>query len=133
MVYSVFLCPLGIEFDVDLVKRHLGAMPDVFLDPLGSLTYIVCGLPEGVELIRDERLAEPERFPYSVLVTVEPNVINVVQEYGDKYQLRSARDFVRWVIERHPCRIEDEYRDDWTDKVQREGVGVLYPSKLDVD
>ncbi|HEX2690922.1 MAG TPA: hypothetical protein VHN14_30120 [Kofleriaceae bacterium] len=58
-------------------------------------------------------------------------MINVFQEYGDEYDLRSARDFVRWIIEWQPCLVKDEYRFDWTEQVQREGVGVLYPSWLD--
>jgi hypothetical protein len=131
MVCSVFLYPIDDGFDVEAVKRHLDAMPDVFLDPLGTLTYIVCGVPEAVEACRDERIAEPDRFPYSVLVTVKPDVIKVVQEYGDEYELRSARIFVGWVIEHYPCLIKDEYRFDWTEQVWRDGVGVLYPPLLD--
>jgi len=131
MVHSVFLYPTNDGFDVDPVKRYLEAMPDVFLDPLGTPTYIVCGVPEAVEICRDARIEEPDRFPYSVLVIVKPDVINVVQEYGDEYELRSARDFVRWVIERQPCLVKDEYRFDWTEQVRREGVGVLYPPQLD--
>jgi hypothetical protein len=132
MVYSVFLHPIGAGFDVDAVKRYLEAMPDVFLDPLGTPTYVVCGVPEAVEHCRAARIKEPDRFPYSVLVTtIQPDVINVFQEYGDEYGLRSARDFVRWVIERQPCLVKDEYYRDWTEQVQREGVGVLYPPWLD--
>ena len=131
MVYSVFLYPTGDGFDVDPIKRYLEAKPDVILDPLGTPTYIVCGGPEAVEVRRDERVEHPDSFPNAVLVTVQPDVINVFQEYGDKYDLRSARDFVRWVIEQQPCLVKDEYRFDWTEQVLREGVGVLYPSHLD--
>jgi hypothetical protein len=133
MVYSVFLCPAIGTFDVEAVQRYLEAKEDVFLDPLGTSTYVVCGGPEAVEVRREARIQEPDRFPNGVLVTVKPDVINIFQEYGDKYDLRSARDFVRWVIELQPCRIQDEYRSDWTEKVQMEGVGVLYPARLDVN
>jgi hypothetical protein len=131
MVHSVFLYPTGDGFDVDPIKRYLEAKPDVILDPLGTPTYIVCGGPEAVAVRRDKRIEEPDRFPNAVLVTVQPDMINVFQEYGDKYDLRSARDFVRWVIERQPCLVKDEYRFDWTEQVRREGVGVLYPPQLD--
>jgi hypothetical protein len=131
MVHSVFIYSANDGFDVDAVNRYLEAMPDAFLDPLGTLTYIVCGVSEAVEYCRDKRIAEPDRFPYSVLVTVQPDMIKVVQEYGDEYELRSARDFVRWVIEQQPCLVKDEYGADWTERVQREGVGVLYPPWLD--
>ena len=127
----MFLYPTGDGFDVDPVKRYLEAKPDVFLDPLGTPTYIVCGVAEAVELCRDERIEEPDRFPYAVLVVVKPDVINVVQEYGDEYELRSARDFVCWLIEQQPCLVKDEYRFDWTEQVQRDGVRVLYPPQLD--
>jgi hypothetical protein len=131
MVHSVFLYPTNDGFDVDPIKRYLEARPDVILDPLGTPTYLVCGVPEAVAVCRDERVEEPDSFPNVVLVTVQPDVINVFQEYGDEYDLRSARDFVRWVIERHPCLVKDEYRFDWTEQVRREGVGVLYPPQLD--
>jgi len=44
--------------------------------------------------------------------------------------LRSARNIVRWVIEHSRCRIEDEYREDWTERVAQQGVGILYPEQL---
>ncbi len=133
MVYSVFIYPSNDSFDVEAVKRHLEAKPDVFLDPLGTPTYVVCGVPAAVELRREARIEEPDRFPNGIFVTVKPDEINVFQEYGDKYELRSARDFVRWLLEQQPCTIQDEYSADWTERVKREGVGVLYPVRLDVD
>lgn len=133
MVYSVFFTPVAGSFDLESIKHYFEAKRDVFLDPLGTPTYIVCGVPEAVELSRERRLEEPDRFPYAVLVRVKPDEINVFQEYGDKYDLRSARDFVRWLLEQQPCTIQDEYSADWTERVRREGVGVLYPPRLDVD
>jgi hypothetical protein len=133
MVHSVFLYPASDEFDIEPIKRYLEAKPDVFLDPLGTRTYIVCGGPEAVDIRRKKRIERPDRFPCSVLVTVEPDVINVVQEYGDEYDLRSARDFVAWVIERQRCLIKDEYQFDWTEQLQREGVSVLYTPQLEQD
>lgn len=133
MVYSVFIYPANGSFDVATVENHLEAKPDVFLDPLGTRIYVLCGVPEAVDLNREARLEEPDRFPCAVLVTVKSDEINVFQEYGDKYDLRSARDFVRWLIEQQPCTIQDEYSADWTERVQREGVGVLYPVRLDVN
>lgn len=130
MVHSVFIYPAKGSFDVEAVKRYLEAKPDVFLDPLGTPTYVVCGGPEAVEVRRAKRIERPDRFPYAVLVRVQPDVINVVQEYGDQEDLRSARDFVCWVIEQQPCLLQDEYSEDWTEQVRREGVGVLYQPQL---
>lgn len=130
MVHSLFLYSVNDSFDVDAIKRHLEANPNVFIDPLGTPTYIMCGGPETVELRREKRIERPDRFPYSVLVTIQPDVINVVQEYGDEDDLHNARDFVRWIVERQPCRIEDEYGVDWTSRARDEGVNVLYAPQL---
>jgi hypothetical protein len=90
VVYSVFIYPTNDAFDVDPVKRHLDSKPDVFLDPLGTPTYVVCGVPEAVEVCRDARIEEPDRFPNAVLVTVQPDVINVFQGLpGVRRQIRS--------------------------------------------
>jgi len=56
--------------------------------------------------------------------------VNVFQEYGDEYELRSAREIVRWMIEHNRCRIQDEYYKDWTERVAQQGVEVLYPEQL---
>jgi hypothetical protein len=130
VVYSVFSYPVEGCLDVEAIARFLARQQDVLLDPLGTGIYLVCGLPVAVEWYRDRRLADPSEFPYVVLVTAKPEWVNVFQEYGDEDRLRSARDIVRWIIEHNRCRIEDEYRADWTDKVARDGVGVLYPEQL---
>ena len=130
MVHSVFLFPLEGSFDVSAIEQFLAQKPDVLLDPLGTGIYMVCGLPEAVEVYRDRRFEEPSQFPYAVLVTVKPEWVNLFQEYGDEDRLRSARDIVRWMLEHHRCRIEDEYREDWTERVVRDGVGVLYPAQF---
>jgi hypothetical protein len=45
----------------------------------------------------------------------------------------SIREVVRWVLERHPCRVEDDYFRDWTERIAREGVDALYPAGLTPD
>ena len=130
MVHSVFLYPIEGSLDVASIERFLAQQPDVLLDPLGTGIYLVCGVPEAKEIFRDQRLADPSEFPYVVLVTVKPEWVNVFQEYGDEDRLRSARNIVRWVIEHNHCRIEDEYREDWTERIAQQGVGALYPEQL---
>jgi hypothetical protein len=102
----------------------------VLLDPLGTGVYLVCGSPESIEFMRDRRLATPSEFPYAVLVTVKPDCINVLQEYANKLRLRSARNIVSWLLERKRCRIQDGYRNDWTERVAQQGVDALYPEQL---
>jgi len=130
MVHSIFLYPLNGSFNASVIEQFLMERPDVLLDPLGSGTYLVCGVPEAKEVYRDSRLARPSEFPYVVLLTVKPDCVNVFQEYGDEYELRSAREIVRWMIEHNRCRIQDEYYKDWTERVAQQGVEVLYPEQL---
>lgn len=131
MVDSVFLYPIGGAFEVASIEQFLAQQPDVLLDPLGTGTYLVCGVPEAKEVFREERLENPSEFPYVVLVTVKPECVNVYQEWGDEDRLRSARGIVRWMIEHYDCRIQDEYYADWTERVAQQGVGVLYPEQLE--
>src|SRR5882757_8713007 len=101
MMSSIFFYPIEGSLNVTAIGQYLTQQPDVLLDPLGSGTYIICGLPnveEIKEIIRKERLANPLEFPYSVLVTVASDELNVFQEYGDDGQLRSSRNFVRWLF-----------------------------------
>src|SRR4051812_7957553 len=127
MVHSVFLYPLEGSIDVAAVEQFLAKQPDVLLDPVGTGVYMVCGVPEAKKVYRKRRLEDPTRFHYAVLVTITPECVTVFQEYGDAARLRSARTIVRWMIEHSPCRIEDEYGKDWTERVAQEGVGILYP------
>ena len=130
MVDSIFLYPVDGSLDVASIERFLTQQPDVLSDPLGTGTYLVCGVPEAKEVLRDKRIENPSEFPYTVLVTVNPEWMNIFQEYGDKVERCSARNIVRWVIEHNRCRIQDEYYRDWTERVTQQGVGVLYPERL---
>jgi hypothetical protein len=129
MVYSIFLRPKG-TFDIERFRRWLDLRADTLLDPLGSGIYMLCGLPQSVEVLREIRVSKPSQFPSCVLVTLKPEEINVFQEYGDEDPLRSAREFVKTVIDETGCEVEDEYGTSWTERVRREGVNVLYPRRL---
>jgi hypothetical protein len=95
MVNDVFLYPVEGIFDVPSIEAYLKQLPDVELDPLGTGTFMVCGVPEAKALCREEREADPSRFPDVVLVSVKPEEVNVFQQYGDDHRLRSAPDIVR--------------------------------------
>jgi hypothetical protein len=131
LLESVFLLPAEGRFDPAPLEKYLSELPDVLLDPLGSGLYLVCGQEQATGPYRDRRLERPWEFPYVVLVTVTPEWVNVVQEYGNAEQLRSAREIVRWLLAEQPCRVEDAYQGDWTERVARDGVDVLYPDRLD--
>lgn len=127
---NLYLRPTAGSFDAERVRTYLESQDDVLRDPLGSGIYMICGFAESKRLYREERLAEPGRFPYVVLVTVEADCVHVNQEFGDEYRLRNTRSFVRWLLQHQAFRIEDEYGTDWTERVAREGVNVLYPATL---
>lgn len=132
MVYSVILSPLDEEetFDVEPIERYLAYKNDVLLDPAGTDTYLVCGLPEAKKGYHQARLADPSQFPYVVLITVSPDEVVVAQEFGDEDELRSARDFVRWMVENHRVRIVDDMGNEWTERVAKEGANILYPPNV---
>lgn len=132
MANNITLSPVDEDsFDVEAIEKYLAYRNDVMLDPAGTDTYIVCGVPEAKKDLRNRRLADPSRFPYAVLITVGFSKVQVAQEYGDEAKLRSARDFVRWMVEHFRCEIEDTYGTDWTERVAKEGVNVLYPKQID--
>lgn len=59
MVHSVFLYPVEGSLDVASIEQFLAQRPDVVVDPLGTGMYMVCGLPEAVEVYRDRRPKRP--------------------------------------------------------------------------
>lgn len=130
MVDSVFLYPIEGSLDASAIEVFLAQQPDVLPDPLGTGTYLVCGIPEVKELIREQRLANPSEFPYVVLVAVSLERVNIYQKWGDEDGLRSARNITRWILEHNRCRVMDEYYDDWTERVAQRGVETLYPESL---
>ncbi len=130
MVYSIFLHPTSGSFDIESFHKLLTQRSDALLDPLGSGIFMVCGLPEALEWARNKRINDPSQFPYCVLITLKPEEINVFQEFGDEAELRSAREFVKTVIDETGCEVKDEYGTSWTERVRQEGVSVLYPANL---
>lgn len=130
MVYSIFLRPTEGGFNTGRLRAWLEARPDTLADPVGGGEYMVCGSPASVEYARQERIDDPSRFPYCVLISIAPEEIVVVQEFGNRLTLPVARDFVKTVVDETICEIGDEGGGRWTEQVRREGVGVLYPPGL---
>ena len=130
MLTNLFLRPMKGEFELTAIKDRLDLMADVFVDPLGSGMYLVCGLPEAKEMYRDKRVEDPSRFPYVCLIDVTPEQVTVLQENGTAEQLRSARELVSWILQRFACHIEDDYKADITELYREVGVGAFYPKGL---
>jgi len=77
MLTNLILRPMKGEFELTAIKDRLDLMADVFVDPLGSGMYLVCGLPEAKEMYRDRRVKDPSRFPYVCLIDVTPEQVSV--------------------------------------------------------
>ena len=130
MTRNLYLTPTKSPFDVDTIRVRLDAQPDVFLDPLGTGTYLLCGIPEAVPARFAERVADPSRFPYLCLLRVAPKQVQVDQEYADTYGLRSAMEFMRWLWNDFEFTIREDGGADYTDLVRREGIEALYPPEV---
>ncbi|MEZ4376175.1 MAG: hypothetical protein R3B07_35545 [Polyangiaceae bacterium] len=105
----------------------------MLLDPLGSGIYMLCGLAAARGGYREQRISNPGEFPCVVLVTLRGNYVNVFQQYGNEEGLWSARVFVDWLLSQAPCRIEDAFFEDWSERVALGGVAVLYPPQMQHD
>lgn len=130
MAKNLILLPARGTFEVEDIKEYLHGRKDVFLDPLGTGIYLMCGVPEAVEYRRQERLQDSARFPYMCLVQVEPERVHIIQEMADAEELRSARAFLRWMCERFVCRIRDDYGQDLTERCGAGDIDKLYPPGL---
>jgi hypothetical protein len=113
---NVAVQPIAGGFDVAAVRSYLEAKPDVLLDPLGSGTYLLIGLgsPAAKGVLGRNRVADPSRFPYTTLILVTAERVDVYVEYSHREERGSAREFVTWLAGRQPCRITDEYGRDLT-------------------
>ena len=127
---NLFLSAIADGFDEARIRWYLEGRPGVVLDPLGTGAYMMIGVDAAAarKAYGQARLAHPSRFPYVITVRVSTDQVVVAQEYGDQHALRSARQFVDWLCGQQPCRIEDEYGNDLTERVARNGVQVLYPA-----
>lgn len=130
MTTNLFLRPTGGPLDIAAITAFVSSRDDVLLDPIGSRIYMIAGARDAKAVYRRARLEEPDRLPYMAWMTIEPDHVRIAQEFGDAPQLRSARTILSWILQHQAFRIEDEYGTDWTERVAREGIGVLYPATL---
>lgn len=115
---TITLTPESGVFDVDRIRDFVEAHPEILLDPCGSGTYLV-GPAYGPIRTRArlgaERLKDPTRFPYTCLIEVRAEAVVVWQEFADADKRAIGREVMRFVLEQHRCRIQDDYLRDITD------------------
>jgi hypothetical protein len=127
MIERVTFLPLEGTFDLAPIQEYLGRLPDVVLDPHGTGHYMFSGTPEMAKIHRLARLNDRSRFPYTGLLHVQPTYIAVMQGYTDAESRPTARTIVAWMLEHYRnTRIQDGYGQDWTERVARDGVDILY-------
>jgi hypothetical protein len=127
MTRNLFLIPLEGEFDSSSIRGRLDSQPDVFLDPHGTGTYVLCGIPEAVPHLWRKRWNDPSRFPYACLVRVSSERVQVDQEMADAEELRSALEFMRWMWSNFKFTIREDGGSDFTEQCRTQGIEFLYP------
>lgn len=59
MARNLQLLPVDDTFDLSAIQDYLAVQDDMLLDPLGSGTYMICGIPEVIAQRRSKRLSNP--------------------------------------------------------------------------
>jgi hypothetical protein len=127
MTRNLYLTPIEGEFDAVRIRERLEAQPDVFLDPNGTGTYVICGIPDAVPHLWRKRHEDPSRFPYACLLRVAPERVQVDQEMADAEELRSALEFMRWMWSNFTFAIREDGGADFTEECRVHGIEFLYP------
>jgi len=130
MLNGIVLTPKTGTFDIAAIQAFLATRADVLLDPVGSGTYLVCGMPEHKDFYREQRLENPKSFPLVALVIATPTQVLVAQEFANRVRLLSAREIVRWLIAHLPCSVADDRGNDLTARVEAEGPDILYAPEI---
>lgn len=126
-----------VEFSIRLrsaddymtAREHLEARSTIAKDPLGTDYYFVSGSEKDLEDVLRWRNEEPNRYPWTCLISFEEGSIGVNQEPSDEGALRVVRDFVRWILDNFDCKILDDYGNDLTSACRKD-VHFLYQGRL---
>jgi hypothetical protein len=130
MTRNLFLTPVQGEFDSLRIRERIESQPDVFLDPHGTGTYVICGIPDAVPHLWRKRRQDPSRFPYACLVRVAPDRVQVEQQMADTEELRSTLEFMRWMWSNFTFTIREDGGGDFTEQCRVHGIEFLYPSDV---
>jgi hypothetical protein len=126
MLADVILEPIHGEFDANKLRMWLDQRETICVDPLGTGAYMVGGSADMVEALKMIRTGDPSWFPPCVLVTINPRIVMISQEWGDKDQREIACEFAKAVFAEGNCVVRDQAGNDLTEHVRKEGMDALF-------
>jgi hypothetical protein len=127
MSENLAITPSAGEFDIARVKEWLDARPDTFEDSHGTGVYVVAGTPITADLLYRKTLLDSTRLPRAVFVHLEPSESRLDDEMGDADQMRSAMDFLRWLVATFDVKVRTQgYNRELTDEIRAHGVESQY-------
>ena len=88
--------PVSGTVDVAAVARWLDAQPFVFKDPIEDQTWHLSATRGEMKMHREQRIADPGRFPLGLVVTVSPQVVGLGGPV-DSGVLARAYQFLAWL------------------------------------
>lgn len=119
---------------VDIVKiiNYLKSFKFTFQDSNDEKVYFLCDCKESQESL-DKRNKEIQKelgsgnYSYSstlVKLFRTPNLIEVVTGSSGEKELEQ---FITWIFSQNEIiRITDDYGTDWTERVKKEGIDILF-------
>lgn len=122
---SAMFRPVEGSYDADAVRAHLDALPYAFVDPVEGRKYHLSGSIAEAQAHRRARLADPSRFPYGVLVELQPEGV-LIDQAPLRDALARGRQLVQWLYARGHWRVQTEHGDLGADP----SLERLYPEEL---
>ena len=115
MIEDIFLVPTSGEFPVDEIERYVGGLPHVFRATANPHVFLISENEDQADYNRRKDAETPDAHPTSAnLIKVYPARIDVSWR---RQAFDQTRAFVRWMIEHHKPRVEDEEDNDLTARV----------------
>lgn len=128
------------KIDLIKIKQYLRSLPFSFEDPMVKSAYIICGSKGSRDYgyKKMEELREkmgPGNYAYSCCVMhLCPTGIGIAFGSGDEDK-EELKKFLNWVIPQYDFKITDDYGTDWTERIKKEGIDILFKqekSKKDI-
>lgn len=104
-------------FDVEALRRKLLEWPECIQDPHEDEVIMVVFGEEGRAYRLEKRTADPRSSRACGIVTIEPHMVSITQDWADDEERAVMRDFARWLVATYDPKIGSSVvGDDWTDR-----------------
>lgn len=105
------------RFDVELLRRKLFEWPECIQDPHEAETVMVVHGEAGREYYLRKREADSRSSRACGIVTIEPHMVSITQDWADDEERAVMRDFASWLVTTYDPKIGSSVvGDDWTDR-----------------